>query len=189
MLYVQNNNFKMDSFELNKIIAAILMVALLVIGLGKLADGVFYTKIPEKPGYKVEVENQVTSSVSQVSEIVEKIDIAAVMAQGDIVSGEKIFKKCAACHSINKGGANKIGPALYNVVGRKVGSVSDYKYSKTLASYEKEWTFEELNGFLQKPSSYLKGTKMSYAGLRKEKDRASVIKYLNQKSDSPKLLP
>ena len=189
MLYVQNNNFKMDSFELNKIIAAILMVALLVIGLGKLADGVFYTKIPEKPGYKVEVENQVTSSVSQVSEIVEKIDIAAVMAQGDIVSGEKIFKKCAACHSINKGGANKIGPALYNVVGRKVGSVSDYKYSKTLASYEKEWTFEELNGFLQKPSSYLKGTKMSYAGLRKEKDRASIIKYLNQNSDNPKPLP
>ena len=189
MLYVQNNNFKMDSFELNKIIAAILMVALLVIGLGKLADGVFYTKIPEKPGYKVEVENQVTSSVSQVSEIVEKIDIAAVMAQGDIVSGEKIFKKCVACHSINKGGANKIGPALYNVVGRKVGSVSDYKYSKTLASYEKEWTFEELNGFLQKPSSYLKGTKMSYAGLRKEKDRASIIKYLNQSGDSPKPLP
>jgi len=165
------------------------MVALLVIGLGKLADGVFYTKIPEKPGYKVEVKNQVTSSVSQVSEIVEKIDIAAVMAQGDIVSGEKIFKKCAACHSINKGGANKIGPALYNVVGRKVGSVSDYKYSKTLASYEKEWTFEELNGFLQKPSSYLKGTKMSYAGLRKEKDRASIIKYMNQSGDSPKPLP
>ena len=189
MLYVQNNNFKMDSFELNKIIAAILMVALLVIGLGKLADGVFYTKIPEKPGYKVEVENQVTSSVSQVSEIVEKIDIAAVMAQGDIVSGEKIFKKCAACHSINKGGANKIGPALYNVVGRTVGGVDDYKYSKALASYGKEWSFEELNGFLKKPASYLKGTKMSYAGLRKEKDRASVIKYLNQSSDSPKQLP
>ena len=100
-----------------------------------------------------------------------------------------IFKKCAACHSINKGGANKIGPALYNVVGRKVGSVSDYKYSKTLASYEKEWTFEELNGFLQKPSSYLKGTKMSYAGLRKEADRASIIMYLNQNSDSPRPLP
>ena len=103
--------------------------------------------------------------------------------------GKKIFKKCAACHSINKGGKNKIGPALYNVVGRTVGGVDDYKYSKALASYGKEWTFEELNGFLQKPSSYLKGTKMSYAGLRKEKDRASVIKYLNQNSDSPKLLP
>ena len=179
----------MDSFELNKIIAAILMVVLLVIGLGKIADGVFHVKKPKNPGYQIEVESQLISATSQTTEVVEKIDIAAVMALGDIASGEKIFKKCAACHSINKGGKNKIGPALYNVVGRMVGGVNDYKYSKTLASYDKAWTFEELNGFLTKPSSYLKGTKMSYAGLRKEKDRASVIKYLNQKSDSPKLLP
>ena len=179
----------MDSFELNKVIAAILMVALLVIGLGKIADSVFHVKQPKNLGYQVEIESELASSVSGVAETVEKIDIMAIMAQGDIASGEKIFKKCAACHSINKGGKNKIGPALYNVVGRTVGSVDDYKYSKTLASYGKEWTFEELNGFLTKPSSYLKGTKMSYAGLRKEKDRASVIKYLNQNSDSPKLLP
>ena len=179
----------MDSFELNKIIAAILMVVLLVIGLGKIADGVFYVKKPKSPGYQVEVESQLASETSQTTEMVEKIDISAVMALGDIASGEKIFKKCAACHSIKKGGKNKIGPALYNVVGRIVGGVDDYKYSKTLASYGKEWTFEELNGFLTKPSSYLKGTKMSYAGLRKEKDRASVIKYLNENGDSPKLLP
>ena len=179
----------MDSFELNKIIAAILMVVLLVIGLGKIADGVFYVKKPKNPGYQVEVEVQLTSGTSQATEVLEKIDISAVMALGDITSGEKIFKKCAACHSINKGGKNKIGPALYNVVGRAVGGVEDYKYSKALASYGKEWTFEELNGFLTKPSSYLKGTKMSYAGLRKEKDRASVIKYLNQNGDNPKLLP
>jgi len=179
----------MDSFELNKVIAAILMVALLVIGLGKLADGVFHVKKPKNPGYQVEVENQLTSNISQAVNVVEKIDISAIMALGDVASGEKIFKKCAACHSIKKGGKNKIGPALYNIVGRAVGDVDDYKYSKALASYGKEWTFEELNGFLQKPASYLKGTKMSYAGLRKEKDRASVIKYLNQNSDSPKLLP
>ena len=179
----------MNSFELNKIIAAVLMVALLVIGLGKIADGVFHVKKPKNPGYKVEVETQLTSGTSQANEIEEKFDIAALMALGDVASGEKIFKKCSACHSINKGGKNKIGPALYNVVGRTVGGVDDYKYSKTLASYGKKWTFEELNGFLTKPSSYLKGTKMSYAGLRKEKDRASVIKYLNQNSDNPKLLP
>jgi cytochrome c len=179
----------MDSFELNKIIAAILMVVLLVIGLGKIADGVFHVKKPKNPGYQIEVESQLTSATSQATEMVEKINITAVMALGDIASGEKIFKKCAACHSINKGGKNKIGPALYNVVGRAVGGVDNYKYSKTLASYGKEWTFEELNVFLTKPSSYLKGTKMSYAGLRKEKDRASIIKYLNQNSDSPKLLP
>ena len=100
-----------------------------------------------------------------------------------------IFKKCAACHSIVKGGKNKIGPALYNVVGRKVGAVSDYKYSKALAGYEKSWTFEELNGYLIKPAKWIKGTKMAFAGLRKEKDRASVIKYLNQNSDSPLSLP
>ena len=156
----------MDSFELNKIIAAILMVVLLVIGLGKIADGVFHVEKPKNPGYQIEVESQLTSATSQATEMVEKINITAVMALGDIASGEKIFKKCAACHSINKGGKNKIGPALYNVVGRAVGGVDNYKYSKTLASYGKEWTFKELNGFLTKPSSYLKGTKMSYAGLR-----------------------
>tara|TARA_B100000780_G_C20885263_1_gene352251 strand:+ start:10 stop:549 length:540 start_codon:yes stop_codon:yes gene_type:complete len=179
----------MDSFELNKIIAAVLMVALLVIGLGKVADGLFHSEKPKNPGYQVEVESQLTSNTSQASEVIEKIDIMAIMALGDVTSGEKIFKKCASCHSINKGGKNKIGPALYNVVGRAVGGVDGYKYSKTLSSYGKEWTFEELNGFLKKPSSYLKGTKMSYAGLRKEKDRASIIKYLNQNSDNPKLLP
>jgi len=190
MLYVQINIIKMDSFELNKIIAAILMVALLVIGLGKIADGVFHVEKPKKPGYAVEVEQAVDTNSETGQDIVEaKIDISAIMSLGDVVSGEKIFKKCAACHSINSGGANKIGPALYNVVGRKVGGVNDYKYSKALATYDKDWTFEELNGFLQKPASYLKGTKMSYAGLRKEKDRASIIKYLNQNSDNPKQLP
>ena len=100
----------------------------------------------------------------------------------DITLGEKVFKKCAACHSIVKGGKNNIGPALYNVVGRKTGAVTDYKYSKALASFDKEWTLEELNGYLIKPAKWIKGTKMAFAGLRKEKDRASVIKYLNQNS-------
>ena len=179
----------MDSFEINKIIAAILLVALLVIGIGKISSVIFYVEKPETPGYLVEVD-QVSSITETNTENIEVIvDIASLMAMGNIASGEKIFKKCAACHSINKGGKNKIGPALYNVVGRKVGGLVDYKYSKTLASYGKEWTFEELNGFLTKPSAYLKGTKMSYAGLRKEVDRASIIKYLNQSSDSPRILP
>ena len=102
------------------------------------------------------------------------------MAMGDINTGEKFFKKCAACHSIVKGGKNNIGPALYNVIGRQVGSINDYKYSKALSQYGKEWTFQELNGYLIKPAKWIKGTKMAFAGLRKEKDRASVILYLNQ---------
>ena len=179
----------MDSFELNKIIAAVLMVALLVIGIDKFSDAIFHVDKPKTPGYKVEVDQVVTATISTKSADVEIVDIAALMLMGDVVSGEKIFKKCAACHSINKGGKNNIGPALYNVVGRKIGEISDYKYSKALAAYGKDWTFEELNGFLIKPTKWIKGTKMAYAGLRKEKDRASVIKYLNQNSDSPLPLP
>ena len=144
---------------------------------------------PKTPGYAVEVEQVSTSSISTTEAVEKVIDIAALMALGDVTSGEKIFKKCAACHSINKGGKHKIGPALYNVVGRKVGGVEDYKYSKALAAYEKDWTFEELNGFLIKPAKHIKGTKMAYAGLRKEADRASVIKYLNANSDNPLPLP
>ena len=179
----------MDSFELNKIVAAILLVALLVIGIGKLSEIIFYVEKPKTPSYVVDVEDTSVKTVSSKEEVEDKIDIAALMTLGDVASGEKIFKKCAACHSIVKGGANNIGPALYNVVGRKVGGISDYKYSKALASYEKQWTFEELNGFLIKPAKWIKGTKMAYAGLRKEKDRASVIKYLNQNSDNPLPLP
>ena len=179
----------MDSFELNKIIAAILMVALLVIGIGKLSDVIFHVKKPEKPGYVVELDQVETASVATESSTEEKVDIAALMAMGDVAAGEKIFKKCAACHSIVKGGKNNIGPALYNVVGRKIGGVSDYKYSKALAAYGKEWNFEELNGFLIKPAKWIKGTKMAFAGLRKEKDRASVILYMNSKGDNPKPLP
>ena len=178
----------MDSFEINKIVAAVLMVALLVIGIGKLSNVIFHVEKPKTPGYAVEVEQAITVSSSKTA-VEEKIDIAALMAMGDIALGEKVFKKCAACHSIVKGGKNNIGPALYNVVGRKTGAVSDYKYSKALASFDKEWTFEELNGYLIKPAKWIKGTKMAFAGLRKEKDRASVIKYLNQNSDSPVPLP
>ena len=179
----------MDSFEINKIVAAVLMVALLVIGISKISDVIFHVDKPEKPGYVVEVEQVETASVSTETTNKDEVDIVALMAMGDVASGEKIFKKCAACHSINKGGKNNIGPALYNVVGRKIGGVADYKYSKALVAYGKEWSFEELNGFLIKPSKWIRGTKMAYAGLRKESDRASVIKYLNQNSDSPKPLP
>ena len=180
----------MDSFELNKIIAAILMVALLIIGIGKLSDIIFYVEKPKNPGYAIEVaevNNDTTTSGSMIED--EKVDISALLSLGDLAHGEKVFKKCAACHSIVKGGKNNIGPALYNVVGRKVGVISDYKYSKALASYDKEWNFEELNGYLIKPAKWIKGTKMAFAGLRKEKDRASVILYLNQNSDNPLPLP
>ena len=181
----------MDSFEINKIVASILLIALLFIGIGKISDIVFHIDKPEVAGYKVELpEGGIVNKASETTnETVEQVDISSLLALGDVTHGEKIFKKCSACHSIIKGGENKIGPALYNVLGREVGGISEYKYSSALVEYGKTWTFEEMNGFLRKPASYIKGTKMAFAGLRKEKDRASVILYLNENSDNPLPLP
>ena len=121
----------MDSFELNKIIAAVLLVALIIIGIGKLSDAIFYVEKPKTPGYAVDVEQAVTASTETKSDTAtEKVDISALMAMGDLAHGEKVFKKCAACHSIVKGGKNNIGPALWNVTGRQVGAIENYKYSK-----------------------------------------------------------
>ena len=186
MLYVHFKKIKMDSFEINKIIAAILVTVLLVFGIGKISEIIFHTEKPDVQGYKVEIKVD-TSADQEKTE--NQIDISALLALGDIDHGKSVFKKCVACHSIAQDGGNKIGPKLYNVVGRTVGSLSDYKFSKALASYGREWTFEELNGFLIKPSKWIKGTKMAYAGLKKEKDRASVLLYLNKNNDSPKNLP
>ena len=177
----------MDSFEINKIIAAVLVTILLVFGIEKISDIVFHVEKPAVEGYKVEVKLASTSSTEGNSE--NQVDISALLALGNIEDGKKIFKKCAACHSINADGENKIGPKLWNVIFRPVGSIVDYKYSKALSSYGKEWTWEELNGFLIKPSKWIKGNKMGFAGLKKEEDRASIILYLNENNDSPKPLP
>ena len=100
-----------------------------------------------------------------------------------------MFKKCAACHSIKEGGKNKIGPALWSVMLRKSGELSDFKYSKALLDHNKQWGFEEMNGFLLKPATWIRGNKMGFAGLKDEKDRASVILYLNESSSEPLPLP
>jgi len=182
----------MDSFEINKIIAAVLLTALIIIGIGKFTDVLFHVEKPKESAYKIEgldVASTSTSSSEVATKAVEALDIKALLAMGDLGHGEKIFKKCSACHMIASGGKNMIGPNLWSVIGRTAGSVSDYKYSKAMVAYGKEWTFEEMNSYLIKPQAYVKGTKMAFAGLRKEKDRASVILFMNSKSSNPKLLP
>jgi len=180
----------MDSFELNKIIAAVLMTALIVIGINKLGDSIFHVEKPKQSAYKVEgVELASSTAIKASPKEVVQLNIKEILALGDTTHGEKVFKKCSACHMIASGGKNMIGPNLWSVIGRTAGSVSDYKYSKAMLAYGKEWTFEEMNSYLIKPQAYVKGTKMAFAGLRKEKDRASVILFMNSKSSSPKPLP
>ena len=175
----------MNPFEINKIITAILVTILVVFGIGKISDVIFDKEDENIVAYKVEVPESLATEASAET----STDIAAFLALGDIAHGEKVFKKCKACHSIKQGGGNKIGPKLWNVMFRPVAQITDYKYSKALTSYGKEWDWEEMNGFLIKPSSWIKGNKMGFAGLKSEKDRASVILYLNQNSENPKPLP
>ena len=180
----------MDSFEINKIIAAILLTALIIIGIGKFADIIFHVNKPKQSAYKIDgLEKAETASTSIESKKEEKVDISQLLAMGDLAHGEKVFKKCSACHMVASDGKNMIGPNLWGVIGRQAGSISDYKYSKAMVAYGKNWSFEEMNAYLIKPQAYIKGTKMAFAGLRKEKDRASVILYMNSKSSSPKPLP
>ncbi len=177
----------MDSFEINKIIAAIIIVFILVFGVGKISDIVYHVEKPSTSAYKVEVKTASTSSKS--SDLSESVNISSLLAMGSIEHGQKVFKKCSACHSVKKGGKNKIGPALYNVLGRDMAALKDYKYSKALIAFGKDWSFQEMNAFLIKPQKYIQGTKMAFAGLKKEKDRASVILFMNKYSDNPLPLP
>ena len=177
----------MDGFEINKVIAAIILTVLVVVGINKLTDKIFFIEKPQESAYKIEISETATIVKTASSEVsaTESVDIASLLSQGNVTHGEKVFKKCAACHSIVKGGSNKIGPALWGTLGRKAGSISGYKYSKAMIAYGKVWSFEEMNGFLIKPKAWIKGTKMSFAGLKNEKERAAVILFMNKNTDNP----
>ena len=173
----------MDGFELNKIIAAILATVVVVFGINKVTDIMFTPDKPQQSAYKVEKIEPTLTSASSTGKAA--VGINELLAMGTVEHGEKVFKRCSACHMIAAGGKNMIGPNLWSILGKQTGVASGYKYSKALAAYGKEWSFEEMNGFLIKPSAHIKGTKMAFAGLKKEKDRASVILYMNSKSDKP----
>ena len=172
---------------MNKIIVSVVFAIILVLGINKIADVIFYVEKPEKSAYQVANVDNVSGSTSAEtsSESSESENIMALFASANAQEGAKVFKKCAACHSIAEGGANKIGPALWGVLGRKIGSAPGYKYSKAMAAYDKNWSFEEMNGFLIKPKDWIKGTKMSFAGLGNAKERAAVILYMNENTSSP----
>ena len=172
---------------MNKIIVSIVLAVILVFGINKITNTIFHVERLEKSAYEVaSVATATTTTSSETSsESSEFGNIMALFASTSATDGAKVFRKCAACHSINQGGGNKIGPALWAVLGRQVGSISDYKYSKAMVAHGKTWSFEEMNGFLAKPKDWIKGTKMSFAGLKNAKDRAAVILYMNENTNNP----
>ncbi len=191
-----------DPLALNKIIAGFLCACLLLIGAGKFASfmqggdehhGDHHSKDEHslsKNAYPIEVpEASITGTSAIVSTPVKIVPILALITTANIDAGKKLSKKCAACHSFNAGGPNKVGPNLWNVLNREIGKVDSYKYSKALTAFGGEWNYSSLNKFLIKPKEYIKGTKMNYAGLRKEKDRANILLWLRSLAENPADLP
>jgi cytochrome c len=178
----------MDSFELNKVLGAVLFTCLVLLALNIAAGALFTPEPPKKPGYEIAVQEEPAAGAPAGAPAAEE-PIEQVLASADPKRGEQATKVCQTCHTFEKGGPNKIGPNLWGAVGRKKGSEGGFAYSDALKSKGGEWTVEDLNKFLASPRSYAPGTKMSFAGLQRVNQRADVIAYLNTLSDSPKPLP
>ncbi len=183
----------MDTFELNKIAGALLFTFLIVLGLDNLASIIYKPHQPEKPGYEIAVpETDKAEKAEVVKEAKEEVSLAKLLVGADVDAGQKLAKKCVACHTFDKGGANKIGPNLYGILGRKMASISGFSYSSAMkgkAESVDSWSFEAMDSFLTKPKDFVPKTKMAFSGVKKPQARANLVAYLRSLSDSPIALP
>jgi cytochrome c len=179
----------MDSFELNKILGALLFSCLCLLSLNIAADAMFAPKKPEKPGFEVAATESASGGAGEQAKAEPDEPIEKLLASATVEKGANSAKKCAACHTFGKGEPNRVGPNLYGVVGRPKASEAGFDYSAALKAKGGNWSVEDLSAFLANPKGYVPGTKMSFAGLPRGTERADVIAFLNSKSDSPKPLP
>jgi cytochrome c len=178
----------MDSFELNKVLGAVLGTCLFVLALNIAAGAMFSAPKPAKPGYDVAVQEHPPGGGGAAAPAADE-PIEKLLANATPERGETAAKKCQACHTFNKGEPNRVGPNLYGVVGRDRASVPGFNYSAAMKAKAGKWTIEELNAFLTNPRGSIPGTSMSFAGLPRGSERADIITYLNTKSDNPSPLP
>jgi cytochrome c len=178
----------MDSFEMNKVLGAILGTALVLVALNIASGAIFAPEKPAKPGYDIVVPKAATGAQEQAPAEKEP-PIAQLLASADPKRGEDAAKVCQACHTFEKGGPAKIGPNLWGVVGRKRATMAGFDYSNGMKSMGGIWTVDDLNQFLTKPQAFVTDTKMTFGGLPRPQTRADVIAYLNTLSDNPAPLP
>ena len=177
-----------DPLQSNKIAGGVLVafLALFFVGYG----GNFLFSVDyEADSFPIEVEEEVASTADAGDEAAPDEDILMLLASADVASGEKVAKKCISCHSFNEGGANKVGPNLWNIVGTQMAANDEFSYSQALQEFGGVWDYESLNAFLIKPTGYISGTKMSFAGIRKAQQRADVILYMRAQATEPAPLP
>jgi len=180
----------MDSSEWNKIFGAVLGTGLLVFSLKIVGGALFHGEAPEKAGFAIAVAEAQTADTSATPAAGPAVSVGTLLAKADKSKGEGLVKACMACHDFSKGGPNKVGPNLYDIVGRGVGTSAGFAYSdgfKAMAG--KTWDYDMLNTWLKKPAEFIHGTKMSFAGIGKDDDRANVLAYLGSLSDAPKAFP
>jgi cytochrome c len=182
----------MDSFELNKLIGGLLGTVFVVFSVGLVSDALFASPSPEKPGFVIEAAEEPEGGGAAAGPAEPK-PIAELLPTASVEKGAAIFKKCEACHSGEKGGPNKVGPDLWDIVDRPVAEHQGFSYSAGMKDFSKggteKWTYDHLYHFLISPKAFVKGTAMGFAGLKKDEDRADVIAYLRTLSDNPKPLP
>jgi cytochrome c len=180
----------MNSFELNKILGAVLGTCLLLLAVHLASGAIFTPSAPAKPGYEIEVkQEQPTQSAGGGAAAPGEVPIENMLASATVKAGQADTKVCETCHNFGKGQGNKVGPDLYGVVGRPVASEQGFNYSAALKAKGGTWTFDALNTWLKNPRADVPGTLMTFAGLPSEKQRADVIDYLNSNSDKPLPLP
>ena len=179
----------MDAIEVNKIAGAVLFALLVMFGARTASNIIFKVDKPAKPGFEVEVAQAPEPSAKKADSEAAEVPFAALLAQASAERGQAIAKRCAACHTFNKDGANKIGPNLYGVLDRALGAADGYGYSKALKAKGGAWDYQSLDLFLAKPKDFINGTKMAFAGVKKAQQRANLIVYLRTLADSPAPLP
>lgn len=176
----------MSSLELNKIAGAVLVAGLVALVSGILADRLVR---PEPVTHVAAVAPEGEAEETPAGPAEPEQPIAVLLASADPAKGQDVAKRCTACHTFEKGGAAKVGPNLWNIVGAHPGHMEGFAYSDAIKGLEREWDFEALNAFLTSPKNYAPGTKMSFAGLKKSEERANLLAYLRTLSDSPVPLP
>ena len=171
----------------NTVAGCVLASALFAMVVGKVSNALVHPHKLDKPAIAVVDEAPVQTAAAAPAELP---PIGPLLAGANIEAGKALFmKQCATCHTADKGGANKVGPNLWDVVARKKASHEGFSYSRAMQRKGGEWTYEDIDHLIFKPSSYARGTKMAFAGLPKEQDRANIIAFLRSLSDSPKPLP